>query len=664
MMYCNLLIGFLLFFYSQFVSAQEKPNILWITMEDTSPQFIGCYGDSIAQTPVMDRMAAEGVRFTSAFSTGTVCSPSRSTIITGVPTYKLGTGNHRSNYAIPDFIKGFPYYLQQNGYYVSNNKKTDYNLLNAKEFTQEAWNESSTTAGWWNRKPEQPFFSVFNIEDSHQSRTMTWSYELYEKHVLSKLRHEDETKQSPLFTKDNNLVGTIPNARGKHSAFDNLHKSGSIKENEFNVPPFYRDSKDMRKQLARVYNSIKLTDIKMGEIIQRLNDDDLLDETIIFIFADHGEGIPRGKANGIGLGYRIPFIIWFPEKYKYLSPWGVGGAVTDELINFEDLAPTLLSLTKTPIPEHLKGRPFLGQARQEASDLIYLSSDRSGNAIDLVRTVTDGRLMYSRNFMPFYPELAYLRYFEIGEITQQIRKDYKNQLLDSLQSSIFNKRPVEFLYDLQNDPWETNNLAENFEYRKLIKKMRLKLKDNVITKHDIHFAPEYELNKISETGFPYEYRGEESRYPIRKIYETASLVGYGDNTTIKKLFIGLENPNEIIRYWASIGLFSSKEELNGTHLKIIENHLKDEYSPVQIILAALLYAEQQCSQAATVLKHYIEDPNVHLALAAINHTLYFKKRDEFTESVQKTYSVTKDFNVRSSCLDFLDLQGLVGDGDQ
>ena len=143
-------------------SAQDHPNILWITIEDTSPQFIGCYGNQEASTPTIDKLAEEGVRFSNAFSTGTVCSPSRSTIITGVRTFEMGTGNHRSNYPIPDFIKGFPFYMKKQGYYVSNNSKTDYNLGNMNQFIIETWNESSNEAGWWNRKPGQPFFAVFN----------------------------------------------------------------------------------------------------------------------------------------------------------------------------------------------------------------------------------------------------------------------------------------------------------------------------------------------------------------------------------------------------------------------------------------------------------------------------------------------------------------------
>ena len=108
--------------------SQDRPNILWVTFEDTSPQFIGCYGNKDARTPVMDKLAQTGIRYNNAFSTGTVCSPSRSTLITGVRTFEMGTGNHRSSFPIPDFIHGFPYYLRQAGYYTSNNYKTDYNI--------------------------------------------------------------------------------------------------------------------------------------------------------------------------------------------------------------------------------------------------------------------------------------------------------------------------------------------------------------------------------------------------------------------------------------------------------------------------------------------------------------------------------------------------------
>jgi len=142
----------------------QKPNIVWITIEDTSPQFLGCYGNDDANTPNIDKLAREGVKFTNAFSTGSVCSPSRTAIITGVKTYKTGTGHHRSKFSIPDFIVGFPLFMKQLGYYTTNNSKTDYNIGNEREFINLTWDESSNNAGWWNRRKGQPFFSVFNFK--------------------------------------------------------------------------------------------------------------------------------------------------------------------------------------------------------------------------------------------------------------------------------------------------------------------------------------------------------------------------------------------------------------------------------------------------------------------------------------------------------------------
>lgn len=461
---------FFLIVISNISFGQKKPNILWVTIEDTSPQFIGCYGNKAAKTPVIDKLAKEGVRFTNAFSTGTVCSPSRCAIITGVRTYKLGTGNHRSAIPVPGFIHGFPYYLQQAGYYTTNNAKTDYNIARQNEFVKDAWNESSNKAGWWDRKPGQPFFAVFNFMDSHQSRTMTDSYDNYVKQVL-----------------------------------DQLPENERIGENDFEVPPFYTNSKEMRKQLARVYNAIKLTDNKIGKLLKKLEDDHLRDSTIIFFYSDHGEGIPRGKTNGINLGYRVPFAVWFPSMYKHLSPWGTG-VVTNEMVDFEDLAPTLINLAGGVIPEHLKGRILIGKNRSPKADHLMLSSDRSDNGIDMIRSITDGRYMYSRNYLPFTPQAHYIRYMEISDIKQQMRKDLAENKLNDLQKSLFAARPAEFLYDIENDLWETVNLVNDPKSKVVLDKMRKLLDKDIIESRDVMFMPEYEINLISATTTPYEYR--------------------------------------------------------------------------------------------------------------------------------------------------------------
>ncbi len=622
-------IALLLFTLAFIVSCQKKelpkPNILWITIEDSSPQFFGCYGNSDARTPVIDKLAEEGVRFTNAFSTGTVCSPSRSTIITGVRTYKMGTGNHRSNYAIPKFIHGFPYYMQQQGYYVTNNAKTDYNVGDVKKFTKQAWNESSNKAGWWNRKPGQPFFAVFNYADSHQSRTMTLPFKTYKKIV-----------------------------------WDKLAKDERIGDNDFKMPPFYNDSPEMRKQFARVYNSIKLTDNRIGELLDRLEKDNLRDSTIIFFYADHGEGMPRGKTNGINFGYRVPFIIWFPEMYKHLSPWGTAGAVTDELIDFEDLAPTLISLAGGKIPDYLKGRILMGKNRSEPVDHLTLSADRSDNGIDMVRSITDGKYVYSRNFMPWMPEARYIRYMEIGDIKQIMRKELAEGKLNSLQKSLFEPRPAEFLFDIENDLWETKNLVDNPEYKEVLAKMRKQLHEEILNSRDVMFLPEYEIGLISKTGNAYEFRLDSTRYPLKEIYAAASLSGKrGAETAIRQIEL-LRNKNNIVRYWAALGLQCQNAETLHPFQKEIIRAMSDKYPPVAVTAAAIAYRNYNYSDAEKKLIKWIKSDNPDIALMAINYLLYVENKAPFVETVKAVHEMPdRIYNVKAACVDFLGSMGIV-----
>ncbi|TDB67455.1 sulfatase family protein [Arundinibacter roseus] len=613
--------------------AQPKPNILWITIEDTSPQFVGCYGNADARTPVIDQMAREGIRFTNAFSTGTVCSPSRSTLVTGVRTFEAGTGNHRSNYPLPSRIHGFPYYMQQQGYYTCNNSKTDYNVANPAEFTKNAWNESSGKAGWWDRKPGQPFFAVFNYNDSHQSRTMTDPYEKYVETVLNELPLQDR-----------------------------------IAENAFAMPPFYRDSPEMRKQFARVYNSIKLTDNKIGQLLRRLEKDKLRDSTIIFFFADHGEGIPRGKTNGINLGYRVPFVIWFPPMYKHLSPWGEGGQVSNELIDFEDLAPTLIRLTGGSLPDHLKGRVLLGPHRSPLVNHLVLSSDRSDNGIDMSRTVTDGRYLYTRNYMPYMPEARYIRYMEIGDIKQHMRQDLSNNQLNSLQAGLFAPRQAEVLYDLENDLWETRNLIDDPAFARLATRMRNQLDQSLIKRNDVLFLPEYEIARLSKSTTPYEFRLNSKKYPIKEIYAAASLSGHRSAAVLKKQVQLLKNANPVVRYWAAVGLRSQTKDHLHTYKQELIRARNESYQPAEIILAALLYESFQDNIAVETLKHYCVSDNMELALMAVNELLYVRDKGPFVETIKSRHQVlaatpggalATSYKVKAACMDFLGSLGLV-----
>ena len=571
-------------------NSQDKPNILWITIEDTSPYFIGCYGNKDAKTPVIDKLASEGIMFQNAFSTGTVCSPSRTAIITGVKTYKTGTGNHRSAIPVPSYIKGFPYYLQKEGYHTSNNSKTDYNVADEKAYTAEAWNESSKEAGWWNRKNNQPFFSVFNYMDSHQSRTMTHAYNWYKKQV-----------------------------------FDNLEKDEQIGENDFEMPPFYLDTPEMRKQFARVYNSIKLTDKKIGLLLKRLEEDGLKENTIIFLYADHGEGIPRGKTNGINLGYRVPFIAYFPKKFEYLSPWGKPGSTTEELISFEDLAPTMIHLAGGNIPKHLEGRTIAGENISEETNHLVLSSDRADNGIDMVRTVTDGTYIYSRNYMPYMPQARYIRYMEIADIKQIMRKDLALEKLNDLQKSLFTDRPVEYLFNTKTDQWETTNLAQNPEYKKVLKKMREQLSKETFNSKDVLFLPEYEMNLIAKHTTPFDYRNSEE-YELKEIYKAAKLSGFRSEKIAKKQIKFLNHQNDIVRYWAVLGLRSQEKQIQKKYRRELIQAIDDTYAPVAVMASVILFQLEENAKAEKSIKEFCLHENEDIALMAVNSILYFPNK--------------------------------------
>lgn len=578
---------------------EGKPNILWITMEDTSPHFIGCYGDKNARTPNIDRLAREGVRFTNAYATGSVCSSSRSTIFTGARTYEMGTGNHRSQYPVPEFIKGFPYYMKEVGYFTSNCGKKDYNFADIERKKRDAWTKDGKV-GWWNREEGQPFFCVFNQNDSHQSRTMSKPFDWYEKNVLSSLGPEQ-----------------------------------MIRDDQFEMPPFLKDSPEMRKQFARVYNSIKLTDVRIGELLKKLEDDGLRDDTILFFYADHGEGIPRAKQNGINMSYQVPFIISVPEKWKHLSPWGTGGVTTDELISFEDLAPTLISLAGGSIPEHMKGRILMGANRTPPTDHLVFSADRCDNGIGLMRGVSDGDYFYARNFMAYMPEARYKSYTEISEIMQQMRKDLGEGALDELQESLFVPREPEFLFNIKEDPWETKNLADEPSQQKRLKKMRAELKAKLVAERDVHLLPEYEIGLVSQEGTAYEFRLDDNNYPIEDVYAAASLSGFRGADVTKKQVALLTDTNRFVRYWAALGLMSQSKQDLAPYEAEIAGVMNDAYPPAGVTAAAVMWKNFETQAAEGKIKDYFQHDNWFIKLMAINYLFYVDNREPFIDAVNE-----------------------------
>jgi hypothetical protein len=458
---------------------------------------------------------------------------------------------------------------------------------------------------------------------------------------------------------------TEPYSWYAENILNKIPEKDRVGDNDFDVPPFYRDSPEMRKHLARVYNSIQLADTRIGELLARLEADNLKDSTIIFCFADHGEGEPRGKTNGINLGYRVPFVIWFPEMYKHLSPWGTSGIVTDELIDFNDLAPTLISLAGGEVPDHLTGRVLIGENRSKVNDHLVLSVDRSDNGIDMVRSVTNGKYIYSRNFMPFMPEVKFIRYMEIAEIKQQMRKDLTENRLDSLQRTIFNDRPAEFLFDIENDIWETKNLTSDPVYKEVLTKMRQQLKREMLNERDVMLLPEYEIGLISEKTTPYEYRLNDKDFPVDEIFKAASLSGFRGKDIAAKQAKLLGNSNKIVRYWAILGLRSQNVKCLESHKSEIIKAMSDGYLPVAVSASAIAYNVFNNSTAEENLKQFCANSNMDIALMAVNFLLYIDKKEPFVDTIKNVHDMPgRNYNVKAACMDFLGSMGLVPNNPQ
>jgi arylsulfatase A-like enzyme len=593
--------------FSFLASAQpeEQPNILWITIEDTSPHFIGGYGNKNAKTPNIDRLIKEGVKFTSAFANAPVCSSARSTIITGALNETLGTGNHRSNYPLPKFIKGFPTFLKEKGWYTSNNVKTDYATSDSRRIIKESWHESSNDAGWWDREINQPFFCVFNHVDSHQSRTMTNPYPWYQKFVREEL--------------DDKMV---------------------VGENEFEMPPYLKDSPEMRKHIARIYNSIALTDKRIGLLLDSLEDDGLMDETIIFLYGDHGEAIPGGKSGSVGVGYKVPLIIRFPEKFKYLSPWEIG-TVSDELINFDDLGPTILSIARIEIPDYMTGRPILGNYRKAPEQFIFTSRNRIDETPDLTRSVTDGEFMYSKVFMPQFPELKYQKYADVSDVVQQIRNDHQAGVLNRRQSAMLEERATsEYLFNLKADPWKLHNLADEEKYRNKTKDLRNILFKHILDVRDVMFLPEYSIDQLSRNTTAFEYRQTQD-YNLPELLKTAALTGHRKNA--KQLLRRLDMNDPHVLYWTLMGLHGLKKiDFMGKKDKIVQL-IDHDYPPVQVLASVIAFNNFENEKAEAKIKSFLANDNPLIVLQTIQLIQYTNGFSvHFQGELQKLIKIKKE----------------------
>lgn len=453
---------------------EERPNILWISVEDISP-LLSAYGDKSIQTPNIDRLAREGITYTNAFATAGVCAPSRSSIITGMYPVSIGTQNMRTgpHYAYrepeaetyktyislkdirgrnvpeyaavpPPYVKVFTEYLRAAGYFTSNAAKTDYQFNSPIT----AWDEIGKDAHYKNRSAGQPFFAVFNHEITHESRVFM--------------------KKADLMLADVNKV---------------------------RIPAYFPDLPVVRQDLGRVYSNIVELDQQIGKLLDELSAAGLLEKTIIFFWSDHGGPLLRQKRAVGNSGLRVPLIVRLPNG-------AMAGSKVEDIVSLMDLGPSVLSLAGIEPPAHMHGKAFLGTFKTKTPHTYaFGAADRFDEAADMSRSVIDGRFVYIRNFRPELPLIYRNAYREQIDMTRTlIEMDQQGKLSGNAAYIFMKTKPEEELYDLASDPDEVHNLAHLPEQQAKLKELRAALGTWQLEIGDLGFIPESDLVNMMWPG--------------------------------------------------------------------------------------------------------------------------------------------------------------------
>ncbi len=551
---------------------QVRPNILWITCEDLSPH-LRCFGDVQAHTPHLDRLAAQGVRYMRAYATAPVCTPARSTLITGVYASSQGTQHLRGTQPLSRELRCFTEILREAGYYCSNNVKEDYNFPTPKA----AWDDSSDTAHWRGRQPGQPFFSIFNFMTTHQSRTR------YGREALTQAQ-----------------AALPPEQR--------------VQPDTLCLPPYYPDTPEVRVNLAALYTQVTLMDRQAGEVLAQLETDGLADNTIVFFYSDHGDGLPRGKRWLHDTGTHVPFMVRFPPRFKHWSP-GAPGSQTSEGIAFVDFAPTVLSLAGLVPPAVMQGRAFLGPRRQPEPTYIFGIRDRVDEVLELSRSVRKGRYLYIRNYYPHRPRMQRSFFSEITPIRQTLRaKGAQGQLQGHeawlMQPSV----PPEELFDTQADPDQFTNLANRPEHRELRQEMRTVLKDWIIETRDTSFLPEADMMARAAGQSPYDWARQDDAYPLEAILPVADTIGRSRQFFTRQ-HQALLSPDAAVRFWGANSLAAMGTPPQRA-LGNLRQCLQDTSVPVRLAAAEALCHVGEPESALPVLIQGLADRNVLINLHA------------------------------------------------
>lgn len=483
----------------------ERPNILWLTFEDTSAYEFACYGQEQVHTPNVDNLAKHGVQFMNAWSVAPQSSPARSSLITGCYATTYGMDVHPVPHDTPANIF-FPQFLRDAGYYCTNNNKTHYNTTIDNKI---CWDECDNTASYNSTKrgKDQPFFAVFNTVTSHMGRVRTF--------------HTDGRR-------DYTQEGIFPSL--------------------LKLPDYVPDLPEVRSDYAGHLEAVQDVDTWVGKYLKDLKDKGLDQNTIIFVFSDHGGCLPRGKGFLYESGLRVPLVVYFPEKWKSMAQ-GLSGKCS-RLVNFTDLGPTVLSLAGIKTPRYMQGKAVFGKyAVKEAPKVQYAIAANQLQHYMPVRAVTDGHYKYIRSYIPFF-QFALRNYYQWGMPANKAWDKYvfENPNARSEWAQPFYAHNAEMLFDLDKDPGEINDLSENPAYRSKLIELRDSLSQHIRQTKDLGFF----LPSTRFTTNMYNFV-RKVHYPLEQLYQIAEVAGTATTENIPYVEKMLTDKHSDMRYWAAVG---------------------------------------------------------------------------------------------------------------
>lgn len=588
--------------------AAERPNFVWILSEDNSKHYLDLFDKTGTPTPHIKKMAEHGLIYQRAFSCSPVCSVARTTLMTSVYAPRLGTHFHRKikPVTLPKNWKLFPSYLKQAGYYTTNNSKEDYNTVKQKG----VWEESSRKASWQKRPTRgTPFFHMQSHPTSHESSL----------HFSKKQMEQSELKTDP---------STVE------------------------LAPYFPDTPLFRYTHARYHDRIGLIDDIVGKTIADLEKAGVLEDTFVFYFGDHGGVLPRSKGYIYESGLHVPLVVCVPEKWRHLVKVPLGSRVKG-FVSFVDFGPTLLHLAGVTVPDSMDGKPILGPNLSlddiNQRDETFGYADRFDEKYDFCRSLRKENYKYLRNYQAYYPDALQNNYRYRMLAYEQWRTLYKQGKLNPVQRQFFEPKAAECLYDLEADPHETMNLANDPQYENVLRELRMSLTNRVKQLPDLSFFPESFLVEQAVSN-PITF-GAENKKQIAQLVDIANYSLMDWPEAKPKIEEALKSPNRWERYWAAIvcGTFGKVAQPLAPQ---VQERLQDEELLVRVRAAEFLGAIKAVDPRPALYRVLKESQSPVTTLIALNAIVYLQDHHGYEFEIKPKEISAKDSLVQRR-LDYL-----------